>query len=89
MLVRSRAQQGYGPQRIEAELAAAGIPDSEISQALAEAECDWRALAIDIHARKFKAPPSGAAEWQKQYRFLAGRGFTADQIRAALKGEPD
>lgn len=88
MLVRNRAQQGYGPLRIEHELAAAGIADAEIQAALAAAECDWRALCVQLRARKFKATPRAAADWQKQYRFLASHGFTAEQIRAALKGLP-
>ena len=86
-LVRQRVEQGYGPLRIEAELAAAGVAESLIRETLSGCGADWKALAITIQERKFGQVPKSAAEWQKQYRHLAGRGFDAGQIRAALKGE--
>lgn len=90
VLVRTRIRDGHGPQRIRAELEAAGCPATNIEAALAAADCDWPALCVEVHARRFRAPPAGAADWQKQYRFLAGRGFEAGQIYQALKGEaPD
>jgi regulatory protein len=88
-LIRSRVAQGYGPLRIEAELEAAGVTAALIRQSLEEADADWNGIAAAVWSRKFGEPPRGAAEWQKQYRYLAGRGFDAAQIRAALKGEPD
>ena len=88
MLVRSRVNQGYGPVRIEAELEVAGVPSDEIHAALEGAGVDWRAHAVEAHAKKFGAPPRSSAERAKQYRYLAGRGFDASQIGAALKGDP-
>jgi regulatory protein len=87
MLVRNRIEQGYGPLRIRAELEAARLPDGEIRAALAAADVDWTAHAAAVHARKFRQPAQGPAEWQKQYRFLAARGFEPAQIRAVLKGD--
>lgn len=86
MLLRNRVQQGYGRLRVEAELEAARVPREEISAALAAAECDWTELACALQRRRFGGPPKGASEWQKQYRYLAGRGFESGQVRAALKG---
>jgi regulatory protein len=86
MLVRNRIEQGYGPLRIRAELEAARLPDAEIRAALAAAEVEWTAHAAAVHARKFREPARGPAEWQKQYCFLAARGFEPAQIRAVLKG---
>lgn len=86
MLVRSRVSQGYGRLYIEAELGVAGVPDADIGAALEAVECDWAQVAADLHARKFGAAPGNMTERSKQYRYLAGRGFTSDQIRAALKG---
>lgn len=89
-LVRSRIAQGFGPLRITAELEGAGVADSLVRESLAAAETDWKALAIQLHARKFGHAPKSGAEWQKQYRHLAGRGFDSEQIYAALKaGPPD
>ncbi|MDR3418377.1 MAG: regulatory protein RecX [Nevskia sp.] len=85
-LVRGRIAQGYGPLRIQAELEGAGVADSLIRTALAESGTDWKALAAASHARRFERPRT-AAEWQKQYRYLAGRGFEPEQIHAVLRAE--
>jgi regulatory protein len=85
MLVRNRIEQGYGPLRIRAELEAARVPDAEIRTAFAAAEVDWTAQAAAVHARRFRALARDAAEWQRQYRHLALRGFEPQQIRAVLK----
>jgi regulatory protein len=87
-LVRARIAQGFGPLRIASELEGAGVADSLVRESLAAAETDWKALAVQIHARKFGHAPRNGSEWQKQYRHLAGRGFESEQIYAALKGEP-
>ncbi|MGH8461123.1 MAG: regulatory protein RecX [Stenotrophobium sp.] len=86
MLVRSRISQGYGRLYIEGELHVAGVPDADASAALDAADCDWAQLAAGTHARKFGAAPQNLAERHRQYRYLAGRGFTSEQIRAAMKG---
>lgn len=85
MLVRNRIAQGYGPLRIRMELSAAGVPDAALRAALDAADCDWNALCAELAARRFRTPARAAADWQKQYRFLAARGFSSAQIRAALK----
>ena len=86
VLIRSRVSQGYGRLYIEAELEVAKVPAEEISAAFAAAEVDWVQVAADLHARRFGKIPKTIADRQKQYRFMAGRGFTQEQIRAALKG---
>lgn len=89
MLVRSRVANGYGPVRIEAELEVAGVPVEQIRAALDAADVDWRALAAEAHAKKFRSLPKTSAERAKQYRYLQGRGFDGSQISAALKGDVD
>jgi regulatory protein len=89
VLIRSRVSQGYGRLYIEAELEVAKVPDAEISAAFAAAEVDWLQLAVTLHTRKFGAPPQTLEERHKQWRYLANRGFTPEQIRVALKGEGD
>lgn len=86
MLIRSRVSQGYGRLYIEGDLRVAGVPDAEASAALEAADVDWAQAAIDLHARKFGAAPETMQDRNKQYRYLAARGFTSDQIRKALKG---
>lgn len=85
--IRNRVSQGYGPLRIESELESSGVARSLIRECLASAGVDWKEIAVEVWARKFGQPPASAAEWQKQFRFLAGRGFDAGQIRHVLKGQ--
>lgn len=85
MLVRNRVGQGYGPLRIRMELQQAGVPDAQIRAALDAADIDWNQCCFELWQRRFGKTPAAAAEWQKQYRFLASRGFASQQIRAALK----
>lgn len=86
LLVRSRVSQGYGPRRIGAELTAHGVDAALVREALAAADCDWTALAAQVHDKHFPQAARGAAERLKRYRYLAGRGFEAGHIRAAMQG---
>ncbi len=88
LLVRSRIGQGYGRMRIEAEMRVAGIGDNEIREAIEAAEVDWDALAHSVWSRRFDEPRN-RGERQKQYRFMAARGFTGGQIARILKGDSD
>lgn len=83
--VHHHAKRGQGPVRIRAELRQQGISAEPIEDALAAAEIDWAQLACEVRVRKFGSTrPGSMAERAKQARFLQYRGFTADQIRAAL-----
>lgn len=88
--VHHHARRGQGPVRIRAELRQQGITDAQIHQEIAGGEQDWNGLAAEARRRKFGAElPRSAAERAKQARFLQYRGFNSDQIRAALKFDPD
>ncbi len=74
----------FGNLRIERELRHLGMQvDAPVRQALRATELE---RAREVWARKFAGPPASAAERARQMRFLAGRGFTADTIRAVLGG---
>ncbi|MGQ0502194.1 MAG: regulatory protein RecX [Panacagrimonas sp.] len=88
-LARSRANQGYGPLRIRAELKEARVPDEQIRAAFAALDCDFAAEATRVRTRRFGAVPDRGPEWQKQYRFLATRGFDSEQIKAAMNGDAE
>jgi len=84
-LVRRGSARGHGPVRIRAELRRQGIDVDVIQAECTAAGCDWAQLATRVRVRKFGTRlPSDSAERAKQARFLQYRGFTADQIRAAL-----
>lgn len=86
--IRSRAERGYGPQRIVAELKARGSTDDLIRAALAAPECDWSTLARQVDRKKFGTKPVDSVETlAKRRRFLEYRGFTAEHIKSALDAE--
>ena len=88
--VHHHARRGQGPVRIRAELRQQGIADSQIQQEVSDGETDWNRLAGEVRRRKFGAElPRTPSERAKQARFLQYRGFNSDQIRAALKFDPD
>mgnify|MGYP005817144273 CR=1 FL=1 len=86
--VHHHAQRGQGPIRIRAELRQQGIADDLIDLALENSSTDWALEAQRVRHRKFgSALPASMAERAKQARFLQYRGFSSDQIRAALKSD--
>lgn len=92
-LVRSRANNGYGPLRIRAELGTHGFERDAIAAAMEAFEDDWTANARDLVRRRFPGGVDGnvdnPAARRKAADFLARRGFTGDQIRAATRFDPD
>ena len=55
----------------------------ELAQTLGASEAD---RARTVRAKRFAEPPRDAAEAARQARFLIGRGFSSDAVRAALRG---
>lgn len=86
MLVRSRATQGYGPLRIEAELRAAGVNDEGVRAAMEAFDGDWRSILAAHQERRFGGPPQGREAAVKQYRYFAGRGHRHEHIQSVLRG---
>jgi len=88
--VRARAERGQGPLRIARDLARRGVEQEALEAALAGQEGRWAGRAARARAKRFgAAPPAAARERARQTRFLEQRGFTYDQIRAALEGAGD
>lgn len=85
-LVRSLSRRGQGVTRIRQALTEAGIGPQLLEAALATAP-DFFQLAGAVRRRRFgDVLPTDWPEKAKQMRFLQYRGFTADQISAALAG---
>lgn len=80
--VHARAPR-FGNLRIKSELAQHGValPASVVAE-LAETEL---ARAGAVRERRFREPPSSAAERAAQARFLAGRGFSSEVIHRLLR----
>ena len=86
--LRSRVARGQGPLKIRVELERRGIDRAGIGAAVtaleAQGELDWYAQANAALAKRFAGPGDGPRERARRERFLAGRGFDADQVRHAL-----
>ncbi len=83
--VRVRAEKGYGPLRIRAELRERGVDKALIEDCLAPHNAAWPAHLARVHAKRFKRTED-FAERVRQARFFQTRGFTLEQIRAVLEG---
>lgn len=87
-LVRSRANNGYGPLRVRAELSMHGLDRDAIVAAMEGYDGDWDANARDLVRRRFSGRLDDRDGRRKAADFLIRRGFTADQVRAATRIDP-
>lgn len=83
--IRSRANNGYGPLRIQQELLERGIDKAEINHALEESGYDWQEQLQMLWERKFGTAPKDLKEKAKQGRFLMYRGFNIGMINKLKK----
>lgn len=80
---RSLIGRGKGPLAIRAAL-------SRDLPASSEAPPDWIAQARKVLTKRFgNEPPTDRTETARRARFLAARGYTAEQVRAALAFDED
>lgn len=90
LLVRSRAGAGQGPVRIRAELGTHGLQREVIAAALASFDGQWSEQARDLARRRFGTTLHTDLKVQrKAFEFLIRRGYTAEQVRAATRFDPD
>lgn len=83
---RSRVARGLGPYRIRRELQERGVSEGDIEKAMTPFEDGWFDLATEVKERKFgTAREKDFRERAKQQRFLQYRGFSHEQIRAAVE----
>ncbi|GAB6043151.1 regulatory protein RecX [Endothiovibrio diazotrophicus] len=88
--IHGRFSRGSGPAKIGAELARKGVGDEVVGELLDARDAQWNELAREVRRKRFgDPPPKEYRERARQMRFLQGRGFTAEQIRAALEDEED
>ena len=80
--VRWRVGKGQGPVRIRMELRERGVDGDAV---LRECDVDWFALVVEVAHKRFGASPATDPKQRaKRMRFLQYRGFSGEQIRAAL-----
>jgi regulatory protein len=84
----ARKRKGQGPVRIRAELERRGVSDALIAACMQMDAAHWRDLARSVRRKKFgEQPADDPRERARQSRFLQYRGFTGEQIRAAVNGD--
>jgi regulatory protein len=84
-LLRNRKQAGYGPDRISYELAHYGIPEPIIKSIVDPNTRDWSLQIAALLERRF--PDSAGKMIREKARFLANRGYTAEDISRVLNRE--
>lgn len=82
--VRMRVGRGYGPLRIEAELAERGIDSGLADVSLRAGEPDWTGQCRMVARKHFSEPAADVREHARRTRFLLRRGFASADVRAAL-----
>lgn len=76
-----------GSLKLAHELRAKGVAETLVAQAVREARATDRETALKWWRKKFGVLPQSREEWARQARFLQGRGFGMETIRAVLDGK--
>jgi regulatory protein len=88
VLVRSKAQSGYGIQRIRQWAKQNGVAQNDLYLALEELDHDWfEAARMQRQKHYGLLPPDSMQAKAKQMRYLYNRGFSQDQIQYAMDAE--
>jgi regulatory protein len=88
--VAYHANRGQGPVRIAHKLREAGVAAKLISDSVDAGSADWQRRCAEVRRKRFGASEPGSwAERGKQARFLTQRGFSSDQVRAAIGRDLD
>lgn len=85
--LRSRAERGYGLQRIEQELRQRGVSESDVQRAKERCDICWLEVLEKVQQKKYAGQSaSDKAAEAKQMRYYLQRGFNYDQIRQLWSG---
>ena len=88
--VAYHANRGRGPVGIALRLREAGVAADTIAAVVDAGARQWRQRCAEVRRKRFGAKaPVTWPEKGRQARFLTQRGFSADQVRAAIGGSFD
>lgn len=87
-LVHRRAPQ-RGAARIVQELRQHGLDDALVAEAREQLKATEHERALAVWRKRYADKPADRAEYARQARFLAGRGFSHDTIRRILGDDHD
>jgi regulatory protein len=83
MLIRTRLRGLYGPRRVQAELKGKQVAASVIDECMPGDQNVWFDAAEQWAAKRHRGELDYATK-AKLYRSLSNRGFTHEQVNAAL-----
>ena len=87
-LVRARSSGGYGPMKIQVELATHGLDREAIATALDTFNGDWAEIASDLVRRRYGPVATlDLNQRRKAADFLIRRGFGSGMVRSATRSE--
>jgi len=90
VLVRSKANAGYGPSRLYQWAVQYGLDRELVFKQMQEQQFDWFAKALQQKRKHCGwAVASSLKERSKQARYLYQRGFAQEHIYHALDTQPD
>jgi regulatory protein len=85
MLVRSKINKGAGELGVKNEFRIHCIDEDIVKTVLEHLEIDWFEQAVNVLAKKIGNTQLDEPKvYQKYYRFMLQRGFTAEQIHYAM-----
>lgn len=88
-MIRSSISKGHGAARARQAMIAKGLDKEVIQASLDACDVDWFAQARAKALKKFGATkPVDAKDRAKRIRYLAGQGFSFDEIAQALDFDP-
>ena len=83
--VNARTTKGFGPMHIRQGLLERGVGEDLVDDYLTHSGDHWCERARAALAKRFGSEPvADRNEWNRQARFLAGRGYPADIIYRVL-----
>lgn len=86
MVIRSRANKGYGPGYIKDYLKQKGIKDDLINISLSESGYNWDEIITNVLVKKYGGNKISSSD-SKAIRFMFGRGFNYQQLAKHLTDE--
>ncbi|MFT6756953.1 MAG: regulatory protein [Chitinophagales bacterium] len=85
MFIRSKANNGFGPHKIDQELQAKGVGRELIADTLVELNIDWFEKATQLYLKRItQVTGIDIKEKHKQSRYLQNRGFSVEIVRAVV-----
>ncbi len=88
--VAARVRRGSGPMKIREELRGRGVTGELVEEALSALKAGSAEGAAVARRKRFgEELPRDMQERARQARFLQQRGFSMEDIRKALKGDPE